>query len=614
MGIFDSLHIGYSGLSTAQSGLNTTSHNISNANTEGYSKQSIQQKVNTPIHNLPGDVGAGTHVATITRSHDEFVYTRMKGSESNVSYSEYMEKTMNEISTFSPELDDLGIAKDFKDFFSAWSTVSQNPGEESSKVVLMRSMESLTQNLNESSTKLTKLQDRLNEEFKLGIDEVNKLAKEIVNINKSINKIESTGAANANDLRDSRDRLELKLAKMMNIEVSKGNTNLSSGSTAMTDRGTDYNINIGGFNIVDGATFHPLKVGDDINTSKLNQVFYTDHSTQKIDITSKIRGGTLGAILDLRGDKLDSNTGRASNSKIQEYLDDLNTLSKSFVQKVNSIYASGASEKILTDSFGDFSTDTQLTNFDSIKEGSFNIKIYDNLGNEVASRSITIDENTTLAKQDGAGDPLSTSILGQINTNNDDNSDNDGTNDLDDLFIADMVNGKLRILPKDSNTNYTISIEDNGTNFSGATGVNKLLTGDKASNISISSEIKNNPSSIKTNKAPVDGNSDLANDMVSLQYENLVFENPDGSTVEQSVEAYYRYSTSSIASDAHQATINKDAATVLNQAITDEFKSVSGVDMDEELINLMKYQTAYQANAKVITAVDMMLDTLLSMK
>jgi flagellar hook-associated protein 1 FlgK len=80
------------------------------------------------------------------------------------------------------------------------------------------------------------------------------------------------------------------------------------------------------------------------------------------------------------------------------------------------------------------------------------------------------------------------------------------------------------------------------------------------------------------------------------------------------IEAYYRYGTSRIASDAHQSTINKDAANVLNQAVIDEFKSVSGVDMDEELVNLMKYQTAYQANAKVITAVDKMLDTLLSIK
>jgi flagellar hook-associated protein 1 FlgK len=205
------------------------------------------------------------------------------------------------------------------------------------------------------------------------------------------------------------------------------------------------------------------------------------------------------------------------------------------------------------------------------------------------------------------------SIIEQINANKDDNSDNDGTNDLDDLFEADMVDGQLRIRSK-VDGNYTIAIEDNGTNFAGRTGVNKLFEGDSAKSISLLASIKNSPSTIAGFKAPVDGNSEMASQMVALQYENLSFEKPDGTIIEQGIEDFYRYSSSRVAADAHQATINKDAAEVLNKTVMDEFKSVSGVDMDEELVNLMMYQTAYQANAKIITAVDRMIDTLLGMK
>ncbi len=614
MGLFNSLGIGYSGLSVSQSGIGTTSNNIANANTEGYSKQRISQKAQYPIHNIPGDVGNGAKVDTIVRSHDEFVYGRLKSSSSNVAYSSQMEKTLQEITTYAPDLDNLGIAKDLKDFFSSWSKVAQNPNDDSPKTVLFQSMNSLTQNLNEASTKLTDLQDRLNDEFKTGIGEVNKIASEIVELNKNINKVENSNSANANDLRDSRDSLELELSKMLNIEVSKGKVGSSSPYTKsnMTDQGNDYNINIGGFNLVDGITFHPLSVEDSLTSTKFNSAFYKDHNQQLADVTTSIVGGKLGAILDLRGDSIDSNTGRAKDSKIQDYLDDLDTFSNTFITSVNSIYASSAQEKISTDDFGDFSDSMKLTNLSGIKEGSFDIKVYDSNGSMVATRSITIDNQTSLQKNsDGTTNP--NSIVEQINKNSDDNGDNDGTNDLDDLFEASMINGKLRILPK-SDENYTIAISDNNTNFAGVTGVNKLFNGDSASNISLSSSVLSNPTSILSHKAPTDGNADMANDMVSLQYEKLTFKKPDGEESSQSIEAYYRYSSSRVASDANQSSVNKAAAEVLNKTVINEFKSVSGVDMDEELVNLMKYQAAYQANAKVITTVDRMIDTLLGMK
>lgn len=605
MGIFDSLHIGYSGLSTAQSAINTTSHNISNANTPGYSKQVVTQKVNYPIHNIPGDVGAGTHVSSITRAHDEFVYGRMKNSSANVAYSEKMETTLQEITTYAPDLDNLGTAQDIKNFFDSWSDVSQNPNDDSQKVVLLRTMESMTQNLNDTSTKLHKLQDRLNEEFKGGIDTVNRLAHEIVEVNKGINKVENSNSANANanDLRDKRDQLELELSKMLNIDVSKGKVVTEHGVAAnRTDMGTDYNINVGGFNLVDGATFHPLRAEDGVNTTTLNSVYYMDHNQKQVDITGYIRGGELGAVLDLRGDKIDSNTGRATNSKIQDYIDDLDTFTNTFKQAVNSVYASSSQDRMVTKDLNAIGANGAVVNLDGVKEGSFDLKMYDISGSEVATRAINIDAGTTVQ-----------SIVDQINANKDDNLDNDGANDLDDYFEADIIDGELRILSK-SGVNYTIAIEDNGTNFAGATGINRLFEGDSAKNITVASEIKNNPSSIAGNKAPIDGNSDLANQMVELQYENLSFEKPDGTISEQGIEAFYRYSSARVASDSHQATINKDAANLLNKTVTNEFKSVSGVDMDEELVNLMKYQTAYQASAKIITAVDEMINTLLGMR
>ncbi len=611
MGLFNSLGIGYSGLSASQTAINVTSNNISNANTEGYSKQRVSQKVKAPIHQIPGDVGNGTRIESITRAHDEFIYSRLKGSSANLAYSEKMEKGLKEIASYSLDLEDLGIAKDIKDFFSSWSSVAQNPNDNAPKVVLHQSMSSLVQNLNRVSGELFDMQDRLNSEFKSGIDRVNKIASEIVELNKGINRVENSNSANANDLRDRRDTLELELAKMVNIEVSKGRESSDYFQKAnLTDQGSDYNINIGGFNIVDGVTFHPIRAEDGVNSTRLNSAYYIDQNQKQVDITSEIRGGTLGAILDLRGDRVDSTTSSAKNSKIQEYIDDLDSFSKTLKEAVNSIYASSAQDRLISDSFNDFSSSLKLINLDGISSGSFDIKVYDSSGSLVGVKSIVIDQNTTLHKNsDGTINP--NSIVSQINQNSDDNQDNDGTNDIDDLFLASMVGDKLSVTPKVDG--YTIAVEDNGTNFAGIAGFNKLFTGSGAKDISIASEIESNPSAILANKAPIDGNSDLANEMLSLQFKELSFKRGDQKEL-YTLDGFYRYSSSKIASDTNQASINRDAADALNKTVINEFKSVSGVDMDEELVNLMKYQAAYQANAKIITTVDRMIDTLLGIK
>ncbi len=170
MGLFDTLGIGYSGLSTAQSAMNTTSHNITNVNTQGYSRQRVEQKVNYPISTIPGDVGNGVKVEEIARIHDEFVFGRLKSSSANLEYSSFSEQKLQEIANGFADLDDLGIAQDLKDFYSGWSNFSRYPDDESAKIVVVASMHSLTTNLNDAHTRLTDLQDRLNEDFVDGID------------------------------------------------------------------------------------------------------------------------------------------------------------------------------------------------------------------------------------------------------------------------------------------------------------------------------------------------------------------------------------------------------------------------------------------------------------
>jgi len=600
MGIFDALNIGYSGLSSSQQAINTTSHNISNTNTPGFSKQRVEQKVKYPlVDRIPGSVGTGTFIDSITRVHDEYVYGRYKTSQSNLEFANYQNDTLKEVSDIFPDLEGLGISQDLTDFFNAWSDLSSDPANDALKVVLINHSNKMTSHINDINKRLNDVQTRLNNEFKDEIAKINDIGEQITEINKKINKIENVRQGNANDLRDQRDQLELELNKIVNISVFKGVMQEDQQEPVRTDMGNFYNINIAGHNIVDGTTFHPITLGQDGQIFTAN---YKSHDGSTVDFTDKIRGGKLGAIVSLRGDGEDAN-GKPKNSKIQGYIDDLDSFSKGLIQKVNSLYAQSAQEKMQSDPYS-FSNDTKLSDIEDINQGSFNVLVYNSDGDVVAQRAITIDNTTTL-----------NDVVSQINEDKDDNGDNDSTNDLDDIYEASLDNNNsLIIKQKDGKDGYFIAIEDNETNFAGYSGLHKFFDGENSKNIDIEYELKESPSKLQAYKAPVEGNNDFANDMVDLQYQEILFTRSNGEQISQTIQGFYSFTVSNIASDAANAGVEANASEALDRSIGEQLKSITGVDMDEELTNLMKYQTAYQASAKIITTIDEMINTLLGIK
>lgn len=236
--------------------------------------------------------------------------------------------------------------------------------------------------------------------------------------------------------------------------------------------------------------------------------------------------------------------------------------------------------------------------------------VYDSAGKEVARKSITIDNATTMGD-----DTFSTSILTQMNTSKDDNKDNNALNDVDDYFKATfMDNGAFSLSPTSNNSGYTISIQDHGTNFPGAVGLNQFFIGNDASNIDVKSEYKKDPTSIQGYGAPISGNRDVANAMLQLQYDNLNFYGKSGSVSSNTIAGFYSAVTTKVATDASSSSSSYDTNEALYNTINTQFQSISGVNKDEELANLMQYQSSYSAAAKVITTIDEMLNTLLGIK
>jgi flagellar hook-associated protein 1 FlgK len=243
-----------------------------------------------------------------------------------------------------------------------------------------------------------------------------------------------------------------------------------------------------------------------------------------------------------------------------------------------------------------------------LKNGSFDIVVYDDSGNAIAKRTITVNMDSK--------DPRYSTIEGimaQINTPDiDDNGDNNLSDDVDDYYQAQFLGGKL-ILSKKTDENTYIGLDNDTADFGGAFGVNKFFDGKDASTIELKKDFQNDPSLIKASKTPNSGDNTVANEMLQLQYENVDFYT-GGTTQKSTIYGYYRQMTSGLANQTQEVSSKKETTQTLLTNIKNEYYSLSGVNIDEELINLEKFQRGYQANARVITTINQMLDALFSIK
>jgi len=610
MSLFSTLDTGYTGLNISQLQMGTTSHNISNADTEGYSRQRVISQAQTPLHTTPGDIGRGVEFEGVTRIHNEYVFSRLKDSSNSLEYNQFSQTTLEEIARYFPDTDGVGLQNDMKNYFDSWNSFASNPTSSAEKTALAQSTITFTDNLKDTRKRVRDTQDSLNDQLKVSIDEVNSIGKKIADLNAQIGNVESIEGNHANDLRDQRDKLELSLSKLLSISVFKGNMQSDmSVDPQLTDGGNEYYLNIAGESFVDGSTFHPLVIDNSNNKSAYYTIYHQSQDGDRVDMSTRIHGGKIGAILDLRGRDIDPTTSYPTDGKLQEYIDDLDTFANGLIQSTNSVYAESAVDKMESPTL-DIKKDVSLLNSGkNFKKGSFDVVMYDIDGNEVARKSINIDEGTTM--DDGSD----SSIVGQFNKSTDDNDDNNSTNDIDDYFTAVYsTNGNILSFWPKTDDGYKISIEDNGTNFAGVTGINAFFTGDNAENISLKSDFVYDATKINAYKAPVEGDNTTANDMLQVQYQDIDFIGKDGSITSDTLDGYYRNLTANIATEAESSGRNTETSQAIFNTVNQEQQSISGVNIDEELANLLKYQTAYSANAKIITTIDKMLDALLSIK
>jgi len=215
-GIFS---IGVSGLTAAQMGLLATEHNVVNANTPGYSRQATVQATNIAVNTGAGAIGQGVHVQTIKRMYDSFLTGQVNSAQTQVSELDTFYTQMQQIDNMLAD-PDAGFSPALQSFFSGVQTVSSSPSQLPARQSMISSAQTMVSRFQSIDDRLTGLRDQLNERITSTVTDINSYAAQIADINQRIVVAESSYGQPANDLLDQRDQLLSELNKLIKVSTS----------------------------------------------------------------------------------------------------------------------------------------------------------------------------------------------------------------------------------------------------------------------------------------------------------------------------------------------------------------------------------------------------------
>ena len=287
---------GVSGLHAAQFGLQTTEHNIANANTPGYTRQRTIQASNPGLLTGAGFLGQGTRVATIERVYSRFMTEQVDRSQSSVSQLDSYYAQIKQIDNMLGDAS-AGLAPALQEFFSSVDQVAANPSQLATRQSMVSTAQALSARYQALGDQLAQMNDSINGEITGSVAEINSYAEQIATLNQQIGVAEASTGQPANDLQDSRDQLVFELNKRIKT------------TTTHNDDGS-YNVFIGnGQQLVVGS--HVMSIATTPSSSDPSRLLVglkTAAGVQELP-ESVIKGGSLGGLLAFRSESLD----RASN-------------------------------------------------------------------------------------------------------------------------------------------------------------------------------------------------------------------------------------------------------------------------------------------------------------
>jgi flagellar hook-associated protein 1 FlgK len=577
-------------LAASRYGIDVTGHNIANVNTTGFSRQSPIQEAKQPMSYNGLQLGRGVTTSQVVRETDQFIEDRLMQQGSSLAYSTEMENHIKILEGVFNENSDTSVSALLNEYWSLWHDISNNPSGASERIALYEYGSLLSEQFQSLDADLKQLKTDLTNVMGPSIDRINQITSEIASLNNQIVGMETNGVAN--DLRDKRNTLVAELSQCIDtnsFEQDNGSLTIVSARGCILVHGNgSYDISLGGINS--------------------DRVEWQSSGGTTVDITDYISKGKMGGWLDMR------------DEVIAKYQLDLDSLAKEFIWATNQQHSQGVGLEAFgtltadyavvsqTDAIG--SVDSGLSFFDKIKDGSFQLWVYDENGDvaTVGGVTINIDADTTFLND---ADPLTDDMASQIAAAHAN-------------ITCSVTDGKLEI---SASNGYTFAFSDDSSNTLAALGMNTFFKGSNAGSISVSDTIGSELNLIAA--AKIDGNGiflsgDNTNalSITDLQFATMnisqwacdrINGNTEGN-ITTSVEGYYHAMAGSIGTISGSISREKSFDDVMVGKLSEMRDSLSAVSLDEEMANLIKFQHAYSAAAKLISTADEMLTTLLDLK
>jgi flagellar hook-associated protein 1 FlgK len=602
-GLFSILNTGDLGMQAMQSALDVTSHNVANADTTGYTRETVNLQALAPTNpsldaSSVGEVGTGVTVQDISRIRDALNDYQVRQATSANSTLTTTSNYLSQIQTIMNEPSDTGISSLIGTFFSDWSSVATDAATPSTLTTLAQGTQTLTDALNNVYTQLQNLKTDCQTSIQSQIVNVNTQLNETDELNQQIVDVSSNGGT-PNDLMDQRDLLLDNLSQSFDITTTSGTQN---GITLTAPQATIPATTTTATNATLIAQTDPTSTTDPSSESRL--AYISDISGPaadgSYDITYYKNGDTSSA-----ANKVTLNVTGLSSSEESQLEESRVLVTNEDGTITNATYETPNADGS-TDASIDISSGNTLTTLNStdgvlqgLTESQQSIDNYTDQLNTVA-KTIALAVNTVESGQTDATQDTNPFFVNSSAATYD--TDSSGNVTLDQSYLTNIENNEENI--NAGNIAVNTAILDNpkliqaGSGTSGSGDGTKALAISNLGNLSLDVQ----DMSLTDDRTYFGSLTDDSNGIPTLSASS------NGTT-------FSNYFTSSITnlgeqtSQAQQQLTNQTA--VLN-SLTQTRTSVSGVSTDEEMTNLIQYQHAYEANAKIISTVDELLGVVIN--
>lgn len=615
---FAGIEIGKRSLMAHSTQIQTAGHNISNADTEGYSRQRVIVKSFEPIYRpdleramVPGQIGQGCDVESINRIKDELLESRIVEQKNVESYWETRDKYYSMIESVYNEPNDVSVRTNMDKFWQGWQELSTYPESDAARLAVVVRGQTLTNSIQQQYKSLRGIGDQINGDIEAVVKQVNDLSRQIASVNGEIVRSKGLGD-NPNDLMDRRDLLVEKLSSLINVTVTQKDPD-------------EFMVHTDGQIIVQGSLARQIETVGQLDNNGYGKLMWSD---TKLD--AEFHGGTLGALVELR------------DKDIRTEIQSLNTMALNFADLVNDVHRNAIGKNNTTglDFFvqHDFVENVNGNydrNGDGVEDTSY---IFRMTGTNALKMQEQIGLSGTMTINGASGNIdvayFSTDTVEDvINRINDSNGEVKAYLDRNSCLVLKATSSKGM-----ENPDFVIRhVEDSGmflTGYSGilqGSGADNAYDFNRANAVDVLAGAQFAVSPVLNPSAYIEVNGLIQNDVSSVA---AAFKNSQGfaepsdgrAAVEMAAirntkimigsqrtfDDYFADTITNVGLKGEQAQNQLATQNKIMGDLRDLRDSISGVNIDEELADIIKFQHGYNVAAKFISVQDELLDTLIN--